>query len=124
MSEVDNGHDVLDPETAKIPEGMSPKQEAHLAGILRRFVQEADAKYRKGQQEHGGDLWKKPGMLGFLREECLDFVVYADTLQAQIQEALLLLRRIPVDPFDQNYERAMSILNDLCYTGPEAREAP
>jgi hypothetical protein len=67
---------------------MNDEQEAHLAGIKSGFCVAVDAKYRKGQAEHGGNLWKKPGMLPMLTEETLDFVVYARTLEQQLRDVL------------------------------------
>ena len=38
---------------------MTPSQEAHLARVQERFSQLLDAKYRAGQAENGGYLWRK-----------------------------------------------------------------
>jgi hypothetical protein len=67
---------------------VSPEQEAHLAGIKQGFCVQVDAKYRRGQQEHGGNLWVKPGLFPMLTEETLDFVVYAKTLEQQLRDVL------------------------------------
>jgi hypothetical protein len=48
-------------------------------------------KYVAGQQEHGGELWRKP-ILGELLEETIDLAVYAETLSDQMQAGLSLLR--------------------------------
>ncbi len=62
---------------------MTPEQEAHLEQVKADFLIAVDAKYRKGQAEHGGNLWKKPGVLEMLMEECVDFYVYAHVLKEQ-----------------------------------------
>ncbi len=62
---------------------MTPEQEEHLTNIKMDFLEAVDAKYRAGQAEHGGDLWKKPGVLEMLMEECIDFYVYAHVLKEQ-----------------------------------------
>jgi hypothetical protein len=62
---------------------MTPEQENHLRDIKYDFLKAVDEKYRKGQAEHGGDLWKKPGVLEMLMEECIDFYVYAHVLRQQ-----------------------------------------
>jgi len=62
---------------------MTPEQEEHLEDIKIDFLQQVDAKYRKGQIEHGGNLWKKPGVLEMLMDECVDFFVYAYVLKQQ-----------------------------------------
>lgn len=67
---------------------MNEEQEAHLAGIKSGFCVAVDAKYRAGQRQHGGNLWKKPGVFPMLTEETLDFVVYAQTLEQQLREVL------------------------------------
>jgi hypothetical protein len=70
---------------------MTPEQEAHLRAIQGAFCKGVDDKYRRGQAEHGGDLWTKPGMLGRLTDEVRDFVVYAHTLDQQLREVQRLL---------------------------------
>jgi hypothetical protein len=70
---------------------MNQEQETHLSGIKSRFCAGVDNKYRKGQLEHGGDLWKKPGLFPMLKDETTDFIVYADTLEQQLREILAML---------------------------------
>lgn len=62
---------------------MSPEHEAHLQRILDRFTADARTKYEAGQQEHGGRLWEKSGMLDHAIEEAIDLVVYLFTLREQ-----------------------------------------
>lgn len=62
---------------------MTEEQEQHLTDIKQAFIKAVDIKYRAGQAEHGGDLWKKPGVLEMLMDECVDFYVYAYTLRQQ-----------------------------------------
>jgi hypothetical protein len=64
---------------------MTPATEAHLARVKERFSQLMDAKYRSGQSEHGGYLWRKK-MLPNIVEETLDLAVYVMTLEEQIEE--------------------------------------
>ncbi len=64
---------------------MKPSQEAHLARVKERFGQLLDAKYRAGQSQHGGFLFKKR-MLPNVIEETLDLAVYVMTLEEQIEE--------------------------------------
>lgn len=66
---------------------MNDEQEAHLASIKAQFVRELDVKYRKGQQEHGGNLWLKPGLIDMALEEVLDLAVYLYTLRETIKPA-------------------------------------
>lgn len=65
---------------------MPPSCEAHLARVQERFSQLLDAKYRAGQAEHGGYMWRKKGMLNNMLEETLDMAVYVCTLEEQLEE--------------------------------------
>jgi len=68
---------------------MTKEQEAHLAAIKARFCAEVDLKYRKGQREHGGDLFRLniSSLLREMKQEILDLYVYADSLEALILPA-------------------------------------
>ena len=73
---------------------MTRDQEKHLQGIKNRFDDEVDTKYRAGQVEHGGDLFRKPGMMRNLRAEVLDLVVYGDTLTEQLNGIIAALDEV------------------------------
>lgn len=62
---------------------MTPDHEAHLQRLKDAITRDIDAKYRKGQAEHGGNLWRKPGMLENAIEEVLDLATYLYTLKEQ-----------------------------------------
>ena len=64
---------------------MTPATEAHLARVKERFGQLMDVKYRSGQSEHGGYLWRKK-MLPNVVAETLDLAVYVMTLEEQLEE--------------------------------------
>jgi len=59
--------------------------EQHLKRIVSEVSLDLEAKYRAGQEEHGGDLWTKKGMLSHAIEEVLDMVVYLYTLRDQLR---------------------------------------
>ena len=65
---------------------MTKKQTQHLKRIQNSFVKEVGKKYLKGQQEHGGNLFEKPGMLDMAIEEVLDLAVYLYTLREQSEK--------------------------------------
>lgn len=65
---------------------MYPSPEHHKQVILTRFEEWMVRKYDNGQQEHGGRLWEKPGMLENAIDEAIDLVVYLFTLQDQIEQ--------------------------------------
>jgi hypothetical protein len=63
---------------------MDKPHEAHLARVQQRCAEMLDKKYRKGQAEHGGSLWMKPGLLDMAIDEAIDQVVYLLTLKEQL----------------------------------------
>lgn len=65
---------------------MEPNQENHLQYLKDEFAQMVDKKYRKGQQEHGGDLFDKTpvGLIECAIEEAIDLVVYLVTARDNI----------------------------------------
>ena len=62
---------------------MNEEHEAHLQRIKSRFLAMVDHKYRKGQAEHGGQLWLNPSLLDNAIDEAIDQVVYLLTLKEQ-----------------------------------------
>ena len=62
---------------------MTSDQQAHLNGLVAQIDADIRAKYEAGQQEHGGNLWEKPGMLEAAIAEVLDLAVYLYTLREQ-----------------------------------------
>jgi hypothetical protein len=62
---------------------MDAEHIAHVDRILTQFNRDLKAKYEAGQEEHGGNIWEKPGMLAHAIEEVIDLVVYLYTLQEQ-----------------------------------------
>jgi hypothetical protein len=69
---------------------MSPEQEAHLQRVKDWICEKIDKKYRAGQAEHGGDLWKKSMVFDFLVEEVVDQVVYTESLDEQRQDPSII----------------------------------
>ncbi len=65
---------------------MTPEHEAHLAHLKAEFTADIDAKYRAGQEHHGGNIWEKKGMLANAIEEAIDQVVYLYTLRDQLKK--------------------------------------
>ncbi len=66
---------------------MDAAHEAHLSRITTQFTADLRAKYEAGQQEHGGNLWEKPGMLENAIAEAIDLVTYLYTLRDQRDRA-------------------------------------
>ena len=70
---------------------MTHDQEAHLASIKKRAAEMIEEKYRRGQQEHGGDLWLVPVaiLIDNAIEEAIDQLAYLLT----IKDSLIKLPR-------------------------------
>lgn len=51
--------------------------------IKDKFCELVDTKYRKGQAQHGGNLWTKE-MATQILDEAIDLFTYAITLNAQL----------------------------------------
>jgi hypothetical protein len=66
---------------------MTDEQEQHLMDIIGDFNYLVDSRYRAGQKEHGGDLFRKKGIIDMALEEAVDMVVYLLTLKRQIEES-------------------------------------
>ena len=62
---------------------MSPEHELHLQAVLETFTKDFSAKYRKGQQEHGGSLWLRPCWSDAM-QEVVDLVAYVYTHRIQL----------------------------------------
>jgi len=60
-------------------------QRKHLNSIKRQFCILYEDKYSRGQKEHGGNLWKKQGIIDMAIEEALDLVGYLFTLKQQLK---------------------------------------
>lgn len=69
---------------------MTEAQERHLQEIKTEFMRLVDSKYRKGQAEHGGDLFSLSDLklLECAIDEAIDQVVYLLTLRQNIVDAL------------------------------------
>lgn len=64
---------------------MTPDHQAHLERLIVAVTADLTRKYEAGQQEHGGNLWQKAGLLDHAIQEILDLVVYLYTLREQLQ---------------------------------------
>lgn len=92
---------------------MKKADNQYLAAIIADNAVATKKKYLKGQKEHGGHLWEKPGMLQNLEEELTDGLTYAYTIRYQLVTVLLL--------WDENPVAAKDLLKDILYE-PEKRK--
>jgi hypothetical protein len=70
-------------ESPAIHSPMSEEHEKHLAGIINDLARDVSKKYRKGQEEHGGALWRRP-VWKDTWDEVLDLCTYVHTLRLQL----------------------------------------
>jgi hypothetical protein len=57
----------------------------HIQSIIHWLSGVMTGKYHRGQQEHGGALWSKPGALKNLEEEITDLSIYYKTAKDQLR---------------------------------------
>ena len=91
--------------------------EDHASRITNRVSRDIFLKYDAGQREHGGQLWRKR-MMGQVRAEALDLIVYIETLDDQ-------LAKILADSYDPDLDSASfrrRVQNILEYGNPEGIE--
>ena len=97
----------------------------HAATVIRRVGYAIDEKYHKGQEEHGGRLWKKP-VINMIGQEITDLNVYHDVLVEQwtsvrqlVNDAFLLMSE------DQpGFREVYKALNILIYGNEEGSDEP
>jgi hypothetical protein len=65
---------------------MTNDQERHLNYIKEQFELQVDSKYRKGQEEHGGDLWELDllSLLDNAIQEAIDQFTYLMTIRQKL----------------------------------------
>lgn len=68
---------------SEIQPPMSPEHELHLKAVLETFNKDFSAKYRRGQEEHGGALWLRPCWSDAM-QEAVDLVAYLYTHRIQL----------------------------------------
>lgn len=62
---------------------MTPEQHAErVASEAHSLIVE---KYVRGQREHGGELWRKQGIIDMAIDEAVDQVIYLLTLRDQLR---------------------------------------
>ena len=63
----------------------------HKLFVAKSTADEIVKKYEKGQEEHGGKLWRKP-IMDYIGEEIIDMVIYWATFKTQWKELLHTIR--------------------------------
>lgn len=73
---------------------MTSEQEKHLQQIKRSFEVLVDSKYRRGQEEHGGDLFRLPieALINNAIDEAIDQVVYLLTIKYKLESPQTLTK--------------------------------
>jgi hypothetical protein len=63
----------------------------HKLFVANSTAEEIVNKYDKGQEEHGGKLWRKP-IMDYIGEEIIDMAIYWSTFKVQWKELLHIIR--------------------------------
>lgn len=88
-----------------------------MESIIGKFSEQFRAKYRKGQAEHGGNLWEKPGLIDFAIEEAIDNVAYLFSLKQQLDG------KVKVNAFLRDTDEVPSTLGTRNIPNPGSEEA-
>lgn len=66
---------------------MTEAHESHLNSLITAFTEAVIAKYERGQQEHGGNLWEYPveQLLDEAINEAIDQFVYLATVKQKLK---------------------------------------
>ena len=100
---------------------MNTERQRHAEAAILAFQKRFMAKQEKGQNEHGGDIWRKP-VLEHMAEEILDqwayYFVLAEHLKQikQISRGALDYRG---DSGEVRYQALAKIFNIVTYGNPE-----
>lgn len=96
---------------------MTPEQ--HVEEILAEVRHDVRTKYKAGQEEHGGKLWRKP-IMNYMGEEITDLVVYWYTFRdqwyslrrhlLQLEEAIGFNTEIVPDWVQADVEKACNLM--------------
>ncbi len=73
---------------------LTPEQQEHVDQIGGDFIKLMTAKYVRGQQEHGGNLWTKKNLIDMAIDEAIDQVTYLMSIKRQLQEQGVVLGTI------------------------------
>lgn len=68
---------------------MTPKREEHLQSIKDFIANSMDKKYRRGQAEHGDNLWDNKNLIKELIDEITDLNIYLVTVLQQLEKEKL-----------------------------------
>lgn len=98
---------------------MTPKTpDVHVSYILSEAAWDVMEKYKAGQEEHGGRLWRKP-IMDYIGEEIVDLVVYWYTFKEQWKDALFLARLAHINCNDPDTRGILLRLIHLMEKGNE-----
>ena len=91
---------------------MTPEQEADLKNIQTQITTRLAAKYRRGQKEHGGNLWERPA-LPDMADEVTDFNTYFITLETQLRQMHETTQKIREHVTQLEWAEALHLLDQL-----------
>jgi hypothetical protein len=70
---------------------MTPMQEDHLDAVKAEFVTRVDEKYKKGVNEHGGNLWEYTieELIDMALDEAIDQFTYLITIKQKLRTKVI-----------------------------------
>ena len=97
----------------------------HAAAVIQRVGYAIDEKYRAGQAEHGGRLWRKP-VRRMLGQEITDLLVYHDVQLEQDARLLELMNDafLLMEEDQPGFQQVYRALNILIYGNEEGIREP
>jgi hypothetical protein len=90
---------------------MTESQESHLQSILDKARCAVDFKYRKGQEEHKGNVWDRD-VLQDAMDEVTDLTVYVYTADYKRRQAISLIENVIIKlngKPDTEYEKELLV---------------
>ena len=92
----------------------------HILAINRRRSDRVAEKYKAGEKEHSGRLWRKP-VHKLIGDEITDLGIYFDTHMEQVERVKELLRGVLNDagPSDEEYWMAVEMAYNILEYGNE-----
>lgn len=95
---------------------MTPQEHAdRVSSAAARGIAE---KYKTGRSEHGGLLWRKPGLINEAKKEALDLWTYLHTAEEQQETAKALLAQAIAG---QDWGLVTQAFNQLALGNPEGQ---
>lgn len=99
---------------------MTNAQKNHMRTVCLDTSKAVVVKYKAGQKEHGGNLWRKP-VINFMGDELTDHIVYFHVLKQQWKEMEKIAKEGLNTKVPQAADALVKILNILTIGNAEGK---